>query len=410
MHRQDAGEGKTDVVDQMMERVDSEIEGYRVIDDTPEALQAIVEMAAFVARVPLATINIITSTEQHQVATIGFEPAICRREDSMCATSLAIGGQIVVPDASVDERYKDNPFVIGPLGAVRFYATQPLVTTEGIAIGTLCVFDLEPRELDEVQRLALTALAGRIVDLLELSRRTRALDASLRRVQEMRDELQRSNEHLAAFAGQVSHDLRNPLTTVAMSLHLLQEEFEDEGRSTDLTTVDRALRGTQRMQALIEDLLAFARVGGALRFDEVDLGVAVRDVLADLAGELVGAGVTVGDLPVVRGDATQLRAVLQNLVANAAKFVRPGEPADIEVSSRRDDGGWRVCVADRGPGVSEEDSVRVFDPLVRLDEEADGSGIGLATCLRIVQAHGGRIGLVPREGGGTEAWIWLPEA
>lgn len=398
----------TDVVEQMMERVDSEIEGYRVIDDTPEALQAIVEMAAFVARVPLATINIITSTEQHQVATIGFEPSICRREDSMCATSLAIGGQIIVPDASKDERYKDNPFVIGPLGAVRFYATQPLVTTEGIAIGTLCVFDVEPRELDEVQRLALTALAGRIVDLLELSRRTRALDASLRRVREMRDELQRSNEHLAAFAGQVSHDLRNPLATVAMSLHLLQEEFEDEGRSSDLTTVDRALRGTQRMQALIADLLAFARVGGALRFDEVDLGAAVRDVLADLAGDLVGASVTVGDLPVVRGDAIQLRAVLQNLVANAAKFVRPGEPATIEVTSRRDDGGWRVCVADRGPGVSAEDSVRVFDPLVRLDEEADGSGIGLATCLRVVQAHGGRIGLDPREGGGTEAWIWLP--
>lgn len=396
--------------EEALQRVDAAIAGYDVIGDTPASLQAIVEMAAFVARVPLATVNVITSSEQHQVAAVGFAPSICRREDSMCAVSLAAGGQIVVTDASQDERFRDNPFVTGELGEVRFYASQPLVTPDGVAIGTLCVFDKEPRDLDDVQRLALTALAGRIVDLLELARRTRALDRSLRRMGEMRDELQRSNEHLAAFAGQVSHDLRNPLTTVTMSLHVLEEDLEEDARPDDLATVQRALRGTQRMQDLIEDLLAFARVGGRLRFDEVVLAECAQAVLADLAVQLREATVTVGTLPTVRGDQTQLRAVLQNLVANAAKFTAPGRPAEIELGSRREDEGWRIEVADRGLGISLEDSERVFDPLVRLDEEAEGSGIGLATCRRVVQAHGGRIGLEPRAGGGTTAWIWLPDA
>ncbi|MDF9715950.1 GAF domain-containing sensor histidine kinase [Nocardioides sp. ChNu-99] len=392
---------------QQAKDLEEAIDRYGLLDPPPREVQAVVEMAAFVARVPLATVNVITSTQQHQIATVGFDASICRREDSMCAVTVELGSPVVVPDARLDERFSANPFVDGRINTVRFYAAHPLRTQDDVVIGTLCVFDTEPRELDETQRLALSTLADRVVDTLELSRRARALDASLRRTEEMRDELARSNEHLAAFAGQVSHDLRNPLSTVAMSLYLLQEQLEEQGGAR---TVDRALRGTKRMEALIEDLLAFARVGGTLRRDDVDLGQVVAAVLGDLDGALSGASVTVGELPTVCGDATQLRAVLQNLVANAAKFTRPSEPAAIDVAGRRVDGGWRIEVADRGLGIAPEDAGRVFEPLVRLDTQADGSGIGLATCRRVVEAHGGRIGLEPREGGGTVAWVELPDS
>lgn len=120
------------------------------------------------------------------------------------------------------------------------------------------------------------------------------------------------------------------------------------------------------MQALIEDLLAFARVGGTLRREDVDLASEVPLLLADLAGALTGADVTVGELPTVCGDATQLRAVLQNLVANAAKFTRPGQTAEIAIAGRRSGEGWRIEVADRGRGIDAADAERVFEPLVRL--------------------------------------------
>lgn len=392
-----------------MSQVDAKIAQYEVLDDVSarSELQSVVEMAAWVAQVPLATINLISTTHQHQIATIGFEPAICRREDSMCAVSVAAGGPVVVPDASQDDRFRHNPFVTGVLGDVRFYAAHQLVTPDDVVIGTLCVFDTVPRELEESRRRALETLADRVVDLLELSLRTRALNESLRRMGQMRDELARSNEHLAAFAGQVSHDLRNPLSTVAMSLYLLREQLGD-GSSSSM--VDRALRGTARMQSLIEDLLAFARLGGALRREPVDLRDVVKDVVTDLEVPLTGAEVEVGPLPVVSADPTQMRAVLQNLVANAAKFTAPGEPARITVGARSAPTSWRIEVSDRGPGIDPADAQRVFDPLVRLDESAEGSGIGLTTCRRIIEAHGGSIGLAPREGGGTVAWIDLPHS
>lgn len=372
----------------------AEIGRYRVLTNPPRTdLLALVEVAAQVAQVPMATINLITDTEQVQVATHGFDASVCRREDSMCNVVLHDGAPVVVPDASADERFRDNPFVTGILGEVRFYATHQLRTPAGIVIGTLCVFDTVPRTLTDAQEHALIGLADRVVDLLELDLRTR--------------ELNRSNEQLAAFAGQVSHDLRNPLTAVTMSLQMIAEELDPEDARSFL--VQRALGGAGRMQSLIDELLAYARVGAELQRVPVDLAAALGDVREDLAAPLADAIVVAGELPTVTGDPVQLRAVLQNLVANAAKFTRPGQPPYIEVDGTRIRDGWRIEVCDRGPGIPEDQKDRVFLPLARIDEEVDGSGIGLSTCRRIIEAHGGRIGLSNAVYGGTCAWFELPD-
>ncbi|HEU5035909.1 MAG TPA: GAF domain-containing sensor histidine kinase [Nocardioides sp.] len=372
----------------------AEIGKYRVLTDPPRPdLLALVDVAAQVARVPMATINLITDTEQVQVATHGFDPSVCLREDSMCNVVLHDGAPVVVPDASRDDRFRDNPFVTGILGSVRFYATHQLRTPDGVVIGTLCVFDTVPRELTEGQEHALRGLADRVVDLLELELRTR--------------ELKRSNEQLAAFAGQVSHDLRNPLTAVTMALKMIDEEADGDPEVRFL--VRRAVGGAERMQSLIDDLLAYARVGAELQRVPVDLAAVLTDVREDLAAPLAAATVRVGDLPTVTGDPVQLRAVVQNLVANAAKFTRPGEPPYLEVDGTRIDGGWRVEICDRGPGIPEDEKDRVFQPLARIDHDVEGSGIGLSTCRRIIEAHGGRIGLSNAAYGGTCAWFELPD-
>ncbi|MFC6342750.1 ATP-binding protein [Nocardioides hankookensis] len=371
----------------------AEIGKYQVLVQPPRAdLLAIVEIAAQVAQTPMATINLITDTEQHQIATHGFDASVCTREDSMCNVVLHAGRPVVVPDASLDPRFRDNPFVTGVIGNVRFYATHQLRTPEDVVIGTLCVFDEVPRSLSDEQEHALVGLADRVVDLLELELRTR--------------ELERSNEQLAAFAGQVSHDLRNPLTAVTLSLKMMDEEVDEDADLAFL--VHRAIGGADRMQSLINDLLAFARVGGELQRVPVDLAAVFADVREDLRTALDGATVEVGDLPTVTGDPVQLRAVLQNLVANAAKFVRPGEAAHIEVGGQQVGDRWRIEVCDRGPGIPADQQERVFQPLARIDEDVEGSGIGLTTCRRIVEAHGGRIGLTDSPYGGTCAWFELP--
>jgi GAF domain-containing protein len=140
---------------------------YRVLTDPPRRdLRAVADVAAQVARVPMATINLITDTEQHQVATVGFEPSICAREDSMCNAVFEHGEPVVVPDAREDPRFRENPFVTGAIGSVRFYATYPLRTPQGTAIGTLCVFDEQPRALSLQQCDRLAELAADVTGLV----------------------------------------------------------------------------------------------------------------------------------------------------------------------------------------------------------------------------------------------------
>ncbi len=277
------------------------LERYQVLDRPPRReLLALVDLAARVSGVPMATINLITDTQQHQVATVGFERSICSYEESMCTRVLEDGRPIVSYDAREDERFSANPFVTGALGNVRFYASHPLTTPEGVMIGTLCVFDDRPRRLETEQAGMLATLASRVMDVLELELRGRQLESALGELQVAHDALARSNERLAAFAGQVSHDLKNPLTALELSLGLMEEEIEDLGEAASPLAhlVGRASRGAVRMEAMIGDLLTFAQLGGNPQLTDVPLVEVVEAALHDLDGSLPdegGAGRPVAD-------------------------------------------------------------------------------------------------------------------
>jgi signal transduction histidine kinase len=224
----------------------------------------------------------------------------------------------------------------------------------------------------------------------------------------LRDELRRSNEQLAVFAGQVSHDLRNPLTSASMSLEMLREQQAVMEDDDSLWMVERALSGVKRMDALIEELLDYAMVGGGLKMTEVDLVQAMADVRDNLATGLDGVDLQVGGLPVIWGDRGQLIAVLQNLVENAVKFARSDIVPRVTVCGKVTGDGWIIEVADNGPGVPERDRERVFDLLTRVDKTIAGAGIGLATCRRVVWAHGGSIEMDASPEGGALVRIHLP--
>ena len=372
---------------------------YGVLESPPRRdLQALVELASRVTGIPMATINLITDTHQYQVATWGFPSSVCERRDSMCAKVIEQGDPVMLPDARLDERFADNAHVTGELAEVRFYAAQPLVTPDGVAIGTLCVYDTDVHDVDPDLGHLMETIAERIVDVLELEVTTRALE-------EANERLAKANDRLGSFAGQVSHDLKNPLSAISMSLEMALDEVEEEGDTMVAPLLDRAARGAERMNAMIADLLAFAQ-GRQPEPEMVDAAEVVQAALEDLAEARAGHTVTVGDLPVVCADPVHLRVVVQNLVANALKFSPEG--GTVTVSGSATHTGHRLEVADDGPGVPEEDRDRVFEPMVRLDKTKPGTGIGLSTCRRIIDAHGGRIGIDPNPGGGTIVWFELP--
>ena len=139
-------------------------------DDVPlgwSPLQELAVEAARVAEVPMSAINVMTASVQRTVAAVGAEPTLRARVDSMCHRILGEGRTVHVEDASRDARLATNPFVDGRWGTIRFYGAHPLITSDGSAVGTLCVLDSRPRVLEPAEVARLDALAARAVDVLE---------------------------------------------------------------------------------------------------------------------------------------------------------------------------------------------------------------------------------------------------
>jgi PAS domain S-box-containing protein len=211
-------------------------------------------------------------------------------------------------------------------------------------------------------------------------------------------ELERSNAELARFAHVVSHDLRSPLHTIAGFVELLALELGDELSDAAKRHVEFVRDGVFRISRLVDDLLAYSKVGGADTEPEVvDLAAVFDEVHASLAAEIaaVGGKVERHYLPRVLGQHFEFQQLFQNLVSNAVRYRSDDRPLKVVASARRAGAVWCVEVEDNGRGVSPEQQERVFELFERghrVDRDA-GTGMGLALCRRIVERQGGEISL-----------------
>jgi signal transduction histidine kinase len=218
------------------------------------------------------------------------------------------------------------------------------------------------------------------------------------RLEEQTRDLQRSNAELEQFAYVASHDLQEPLRKVASFTGMLQHRYQGQLDERADQYIEFAVDGAKRMQVLINDLLAFSRVGRMGAEQElVAMDVVAADALRNLSAaiEESGARVEVGALPEVRGDRSLLTALLQNLVGNAIKFRTEGVEPVVKVSAVRGEKEYVFTVSDNGIGIAPRHADRIFVIFQRLHpkEEFSGTGIGLAMCRKIVEFHGGHIWL-----------------
>ncbi|MBA3783566.1 MAG: HAMP domain-containing histidine kinase, partial [Nocardioides sp.] len=228
-----------------------------------------------------------------------------------------------------------------------------------------------------------------------------------RRLFEATEALAVAQDGLADFAGTVSHDLKNPLAAVAMSLEIAQDNIDPDDALL-VSMVSRAERGAQRMKDMIDDLLSFARQGSTPAKRDVAVAHLVEVALGVLPASVDRSLVEIGTLPTVIADPDQLQVAVANLLDNAVKFVHPDRPVRVVVSASEDADAWTISVADSGVGVPEAERARVFEPLARLDKSVPGTGLGLTTARRIVKAHQGRIWLDETPGGGATVHFTLP--
>jgi len=245
-------------------------------------------------------------------------------------------------------------------------------------------------------------------NLVLADERKQAAQALAKRTQE----LERSNAELEQFAYVASHDLQEPLRMVSSYTQLLARRYQGKLDSDADDFIAYAVDGATRMQRLINDLLAYSRVGSRGKpFEAVDFDRVLQDVLGDLrvAIEESGASITHDEMPTVQADSTQLHQLLLNLLGNAIKFRGAQKPA-IHVGARRQKDEWLLSVRDNGIGIPPEFFERIFVVFQRLHtrEEYPGTGIGLAVCKRIVERHHGRIWVESEPGKGSTFWFTIP--
>jgi signal transduction histidine kinase len=250
---------------------------------------------------------------------------------------------------------------------------------------------------------------GRVVE------RTRARDELTRHSEELErqaGELERANGELKEFAYVASHDLSEPLRTISGFAQLLAERYRGRLDPDADELIDFVLDGTERMRHLIDDLLAYSRVGSRpLELRVVDCFRVLARVDLDLRGIITesDASIEIAELPTVRADPEQLERLFENLLSNAVKFRGP-EPPRVRVFAERDGAEWRFSVIDNGIGIEPRQAERVFNMFQRLHARSEyaGTGIGLSICKRIVERHGGRIWVEQAEGGGSAFRFTIP--
>jgi PAS domain S-box-containing protein len=315
---------------------------------------------------------------------------------------LATGNSVWVADVT-----EKPDFLRGPLAkscGLHGAFALPVLMGEKV-LGAIEFFSREPRHPDK-WLLQITVSVGRQIGQL-MARRQAEEDArnAHEELEVKARELERSNEELQQFAYVASHDLQEPLRMVSSYTQLLKRRYSDRFDGDAKEFMDFIVDGAARMKQLIEDLLAYSRVGTRGReLSRTDSGVALEKALVNLrvAQEASGAEVTHDDMPEVVADGAQLTQVFQNLIGNAMKF-RTEEKPRIHVSAETRERVWVFGVRDNGIGLDAQYADRIFMMFQRLHNKAEypGTGIGLAICKKIVERHGGRIWVESQPGKGS---------
>ncbi len=361
---------------------------YDILDTPADGtFDRITALAARLFDVPIAIVSVVDHDRIWFKSHHGLAVDQIGREPGLCASAILHDGPWVVNDAPQDPRALANPLVAGEFG-LKFYAGVPLRTADGHNLGTLCILDLQPRELTPRDTAVLEDLAAMVMNEMELRL------ASRRAVQ-----LAKERELLQdAFAGMLSHELRTPATTIyaatrllsrdatVMSSHLAQDLFPD-------ITAE-----TERLLRLIEDLLVLTRVERGLLEpgqEPILLQRVLPRVLAQEGRRWPDRTLRLDvqpDLPPVSGDQVYVEQVVTNLLSNGLKYSAPGTEVDVSAAQVGEE--VEVRVRDRGIGLHGDNREAIFQLLFRTSEgarQAAGAGIGLYVCRRLLEAMNGRI-------------------
>ncbi len=373
---------------------------YNILDTLSEKdYEDITLLAATICKTPVSLITFIDEDRQWFKSHYGTLKTETKKEYSFCAHALNSPKEaLIVEDSREDKRFADNPLVKGDPYVI-FYTGMPLVTPGGFALGTLCVIDHQPRKLSSEQINALEILSKQVVTLLEMRKSNITL-------QKTKDELEIRNKELEQFASVVSHDIKSPLSGIAMANQILNEQFSEILGKEGCDVLNVSKRSADKIQALVDGILSYYKGGehsadvqqfNITEFFESILSLLPASKKYELEYPRNGANVTMNK--------TQLEQIFGNLINNSVRY-NTKEVIKIEISFSEAPQQYFFSISDNGIGIAKENQEKIFTLFTTISSKAlegkAGYGIGLSTVKKIVERNGGIITLDSAPGKGTK--------
>jgi signal transduction histidine kinase len=373
---------------------------YNILDTLPEVeFEELTLLASQICQTPVALISLLDDKRQWFKAIVGADVRETPKEQAFCAhTIVGIEDIMIVNDAREDARFASNPLVTGNPNIV-FYAGVPLINQDGYALGSLCVIDVEPKQLTSEQVKSLKILARQVLTQIELRKKVTELEASNTKLLE-------TNTFIQKFATTAAHDIKNPLSSILLTSQALQMRLTNTGDQKSRALVGLTISASKRLLTLVDEMLNYSNEPALLLSDQrcLQLNKLLKSVV-----ELIDVPHSVKvNLPKVEHTLTcssvALEQIFLNLLTNAVRY-NDKQQGVITIQFREEGNYYKFKISDNGIGIAEKDLQKIFEKAVTLNAidrfNKKGNGIGLHTVKLLVEKLQGSIHAESNIGEGT---------
>lgn len=385
-----------------LQRID-ELLRYEVLDTEDEkVLDELTQLASVICGTSISLISLVDKDRQWFKSRVGLNANETPRDMAFCSHAILQDDVFEVPDTLEDERFVDNPLVTGSPD-IRFYAGAPLVSSNGMPIGTLCVIDTAPHKLDEKQQLALNTLAKQVVSQLELRLRNRQLER-----------MQADQEKIFAI---LAHDLRSPFNGILGLSKLLHENADTLDPELIAEMSDGILESSLTFYQLLDEILQWSR--NQLGAVHAELKATALKPLITETIDLMGDSFNLKKITVkhdtnenitVMADVNLTKTIIRNLLSNAIKYTP--EHGSIHIEAKSNDGQVKLVITDTGKGVPQEIQDQLFSDCVASHcgtQGESGYGLGLSLCGDFARKQQGYLSLDKTYTDGAKLTLNFPE-
>ncbi|SDW13871.1 GAF sensor signal transduction histidine kinase [Lutibacter oricola] len=379
----------------------NKLNSFSILDTISESdYDNLTAIASEICNTPISLISLIDKNRQWFKSNHGLNATETKREHAFCAHAINEPEEIfIVKDARIDERFHDNPLVLGNPNVV-FYAGVPLTTSDGFSLGTLCVIDNKPKSLTKKQLKTLRALSNQVMNLLYLRKSKSELEKSLFILEE-------KNKTLEKFASITAHDLKSPLIGISSLTKLFTEKYATKIDKKGVSMLNVIENASNKLTRLIDGLLENSKSENFLKKKKTDLSLTVLiDGIKTIFSYEKNLKINIkSNLTKIHINRVVIEQILVNLISNAIKYSNK-KVVELEIGIQENDLFYNFYIQDNGPGIEFKHHKQIFKifEVVSLKDKfgVSGNGIGLATVKNLVEKSGGEIKVQSEIGKGAK--------